>query len=951
MVMIMLSPALAQWSTAVVTGGAEHIGTAFDTVYAASNKLKVTFPDTTMTGYSGKRAIVWNLNDERWMHDLGKFRSEEKLNSYYPTLGQLPTYGAAIISTAGDTTSLWDLTNLAAGPWMVFRSTANKVFHTNTVMNDVKMLDGIFYIATQGGTPYLGLVNFRDDEITSFSTTGFSRHWAKILAANTTAGSTLITQNLEIQNADVFSTGAFRDPFGNTLDGWPQHHWMAGTSDGPTVFFPYGDDDAGDAVALNSLDGGMTSHGAAGGDHVDVVSFPRGGYFSINQQTPDRLTWNESQLNKATTAWNPDEYWSTSGTTGEDLAVATVMQTVTGFDRGLINDAPVAYLGSDDSFYILNANPQNNNESMKTLIDNGWQHPPELGDAVGAYALGDGSDGTPYNNTLTAVGNGAFVSGTGIVFGNAYSTTDNGTDSYLHHAGAAGSEYNDGGGRSFSVWVKTGDQSSEAKAVFGIREQTNPENMYFQFSGTNCYPSISSWAASQGSSSYNADSACDGEWHHYAGRSVSSDKVHTVTEYAMELWIDGKLADNNDTAETITLTNLDADTLTIGMRRNNGSYDRECNCLISQLAIYRSTNLSVKMIQAIHKAGRASLGAGIDIKGGLHSADVDYTDAKRGSVISGDEDSLQIWTAIGPHLIPQSRHDPGSTLGSIQDATLIEIPGADSMGWLAVGTTGIRFVQPDVRIVDASSWRSDYVQPKAVIGGAVVADSSGKEGVFWHFSIAGQAAWWAEQNLVQLRAGTYPSGNFGASTWGNNMTLQGTGMQETTSLDHAWRGVSLVDGGALSAIIIASANITIRDLVVRTTPGKGNDIRGISSTGSRLTIRDVACDGSDNDCFFTSGGEQFRMFGTKIFDADRWGVYMNTPNSTIANNWVSGDVAAYGFYCDSGGDNALFTGNYNQNATGGILVGGCDNSYVSSDINNVAWTNSSTGSQVLQETY
>ena len=815
----------------------------------ADNPLAL--PDSTLaTNASGKKIIVGDLTDPAVMWDLAAFRAAERNTGHYKTVGARPTRYAWTITTGQYSAVLWNRDDMTR--YAVFIKAASNLIG-NSAITDVSDLDGVTRFATAAG-----LVEFdwASDKAVLFSTTGISAYidTSNFNNRNGAKGYLVLSTSPAIVNAAVGAVVAVRDPSGLKMQGGsgrPAQWWTVGTDGGASTYNPWTN------AILDNAD--TDDNDAAAAD-------ARGGWYAFEDgATQDGLRYSRTVCDVTADSWTDDEVWINSGSGSEDLAWgnAAIFQgvaVVPGRSAAGTNAAAIL-VGSDSGLVYLHAKANDNTRGGQVLIEDGFNAPYAVGSAVGVYPLdGNALDVSPYANSLTAVGTPGYAA---AVFGTGYSST---SDSYLKRDGD--SDYNVP--RSVSVWFKSASATNPSAVAslvdLGDLRGTGAAEVFYISINTSGYLVGETRGAGVPDIITGATDVYDANWHHTVATYNSSATQPT----SFDVYLDGELH-VQDASLAATVELVTPDSLTIGAN-NSGGGTRTLffDGLIDHVAISKNI-LTPLEIRAMYADGLRAIQSTVDPSDAICSTDIDYVDAWDDWALAGDEDSLTVFQVGGTTLIPWKRY--GSPGGNIQDAALIPIPGADSIGVAMVTTTRVQFVQPDPQVASYASYQWPYVQP--FVGEVAVVDSAGAVGVFWHGDDAVDAAANAKVGRVAFRQGTYPS--FNADQQG--MFISGAGRR------------TIIDGATTDDAIDASAaDVTISDLAVQTTAGGGNAFDGIE-VSARVNIHNVIGIASDNVFINITGtGDDSKITDSRNISSDAQGVLIDidAENCIVDGNRLDG---------------------------------------------------------------
>ncbi len=865
----------AQWSTGQnTTGGAQHLGTSFDTVYVDAAKFKAVLPDTTIsTNASGSKIIVGDLSDPATMWDLSEFRAAERNRSDIRAGGTpFPTRYAITITTGQDSVVIWDRDDWSR--WMVFAAPAGNANMTMVTVGDIAFLDGILY-ATSAGGGGSSRIDFVKDEAYRDHTNGLYLHNDDINTRNSGNSWRLVATATgdKIVNATVNAVDAIRDPFGLPMadgSGRTAHWWWVGTDGGESLYNPH----------TNAIyDANTTTT-----DPLAGILTPRGGKIAmIEGASQDHIDYRQSILSVTADSWDSDSpgtRWRNDQTGSADLAWANpenakgIGYIECGSAAGECADKIVVG-GDARGMYVLHDQPSGNTEGGKTLLGNGGENVPyEVGDNIAAYHMDEVTVTDFSANALGSMTTGGTPAVTSSgVFGKAI-TYDGSTDYYTE----VNSAFHDP--RSVSLWFKSTSGTNPAGTEFAFRlnDEVGATDDYLRvFFDTDGHINASVGDGSSADQASGATDVYDGNWHHIAV---------VIRASSIDLNLDGELH-AQVTSPTITIGNVDTDTLAIGAACasacTGGSNFFAGD--IDHVAISKS-ELTADEIRGMYHDGLKALQSSVDPNDGAHSADHDYVSCIPGWCVSGDEDSTTVWQVGATTLIPAARY--GTPNGTIQDAAIWMEPGADSVSVFLATTTRLQAIQPDPNLASAAAHRWAYVQP--VIGSPAIVDSAG-HGDFWVWQDAIDAAGNAGVGAVYGLRGTY---NDPITDCGDSLDISGVGRRTL---------LTNVNSTGNEALDCTGAKVVVHDMAFSTEAGGGGGgSSAVNWASSRGTFQD-----------------------NWIVDSDAHGVVIASSFSHVRRNTFTGGDNA-GIRCSSSGY-SIISGNLIENGWGadGInTLTGCD---------------------------
>lgn len=808
----------------------------------------IRLPDTTIAAASVSVIEAYSLHNPRYMDDVGAFRMKEIAGSLRDSLGVWPVEFTIHITTAQDCVVVFD----TAGPVSEYLTIT---FGADNATG-VSYLDGVLRISTSVGVYEMDVPN---DKLWLFDTGGKKATGAD-LASDLALGTDAVTfavvdPSLAINATAAHDIAAVRDVF---VPESGKVWWFIGTDSGPCGYNPYAN-----AIYDNSET-----------QDTDVMALDsRGGlvFLADNLPTDHRVRYGRTIFGVTSDVQMANEVWGPASSGSEDLAWGnTTIQTISVLESGSAagTNALAIIVGSDDSgLYVLHAKANDNTNGGKVLI-NGTDHfPYEKGDSPGVYSLNALLDGSPYSNDLSKVGTiDPMASSVQMVFGRGYSSTDGATHSFLNRW--ADTDFNSV--RSMFVWFKTDDATNSAayECIVAFNDGEAGTDVFLNLcipgTGSNGFLAASVGDGTSSDTATGATDVADGNWHHAAV---------VLRAASLDLYLDGDLH-KQDASLAVVVANVVLDSFTIGADHSGTTGSSHFNGFIDQVGLSKD-ELSAEEIYNMHAAGRAALQAGSDILSGLHAADVDYAKCiDEGWCVTGNQDSVQVWKYVAPHLIPWKRY--GTPGGNIADVAIWWSPGADSLA-LAIGTaTAMQFIQPDPNLYAAATYRNPWVQPLAMDGGRVIIDSTGQQGVFWHGDDAVDAGFNAGHLGIHLLNGTVPS----FTVDHDDMILSG----------ESW--LAHIHGTTVDALIVSGSRVTVKDLQVSTVAGGGNVENALQVTGAEVLAMNIYGSASDNVMVHWNG-PRGRLIGSYFNVSDNAKdvrIYFLADNFSLVGNHVEGTI-------------------------------------------------------------
>ena len=619
-------------------------GTAlFDT-----DSTKAIWIDTTITGYSVKKLISFDLRDPNQMWDLARFRAEERNNSLARQQGILmPDAGFISIGTSKDSLVVF---NAQGDTVMVFEKEASGLLG-NTNLSDVAFQDGVIWATGDA----LYSVDLTDDTRRAWATSGMWRYKSEIADRNAASGGLLMNASPAIVNNTVNAVAVTRSPWFGHVDEfgrqWP--YWAVGTASNTGSSASY------DAVGTLSIyDEGTAESG------LTMWAGREGIVYATSDATRDALLWRLSQTAITGDAYGEDLQWDNNNAGSELLRWpnATVFSGVAvlpGYSA-CGNNSPRIALSSNQGLYLLDAKATDNTSGSKREITSSYRSPSMLGDirvAISGASSADPSGQHPW----TESGSPTYVSNTdgpGAYYINLVSASeqclyipDHADFGGFATFSAGGWFYRDldSGGNEYllSHWDPSNDDDS---FIFFIHQ--TGDLLYFGSDATaevfSVGPAIST-----------------GSWYRVDG---------TYDGTNQRLYLNGELVDTDAASGTVDNSN---EPLALGMAFTAGS-TAGFNLDGRLWGWYLTADVaSPEWIRAQYQAGLRNMQS--PYAGTLHATDVDYLDAlPSGYIAVGEEDSVSVMDQDGVIL---QRYGCGDCKGGgLDDVALYEVPGMKAPG-------------------------------------------------------------------------------------------------------------------------------------------------------------------------------------------------------------------------------------------------------------------------------
>jgi len=807
---LLVVPTHAQFAAGGTTGGKNRVSSGFDTTeFAAATvielnaaKTKVRMIDTTVTSTSVSRIVAFNLHDPNQLgrynaagelvSAFDEFRTAELSGSIWRTEGLLhPAQGWGIVTAGQDTVSIWDGLNMTKV--LAYNPGANNALQDATpVVTDLAFLDGVWWLTGTGGAARLTSRNAGSG-------------WTTM---STTPATVSATDYAIAVMRGVFSGLAGVDQFGRQ-----RPYWTVGTIGGATTRIWDADASPLYLYDTSSVDSWGIAFARTDNGLIGVLS----------EATRDKIVWRYAPTSITADAWAADETWANNETGSEDLrwGNATVITYVDALNgaSGSGRNSYRFYATADSGLYILDAKASDNTNGSKQEITNKYVSPVMPGSTVIAFAGASAANVAASSNPGFTVTGAVEYTSSSSVPGSHYVTFNSASEGL---AVADQADFAMTTTMSMGVWFH---QTSDPAGDKGLFDQYDSD-----FTSLQAYAIYISDAGN--APTFTIRDA--GGQTSVAGPAISSNvwyyAVGTYDGATIRLYLNGALVAS--AAETGTIQDSGTN-LALGCFMSSGAAALGFPGYISG-AFLSSSVMSAQQIVDAYGSGLALINSPYP--------DTLYTASQHRVNINPISGQFLLMDTTRTTSVVEIRDKHGALIDTLvctgcgrgRDADFISIPGIDSTAVVFGGTLGYRVVTPDPRVVALAqaSWPTHGA--RYIGSGPAILDSTG-HGDFWTLNDAVAALNNVGQNLVQVLRGTYPA----ATISQDGMTVEGAG--DT---------LSVFDGLAAAAgLTISGADVTVRNLGARTTPGGGSAFDAWSITGARFNGEYLRALGSDDDCF------------------------------------------------------------------------------------------------------
>ena len=229
-------------------------------ITSLSGSVELSFPNYTNVINDAHKVIFYDLDNTNHVWDWDEAKKLIRNTSWYVELGMPPVHGMFVIDASQNAIHWIDRENVTMVPYMTFTGAAGTMLEAGTI-KDIAVLD--FKLCYCDGT-YRGFsyIDFLADEQHTYVTAGHYKHNTNILGRNTgSANDTLYNASVAIVNSTVNGVALCRAPSGGDDHfGRPLHYWAASTEAGSgnphTIYNPISDDvyDIGTGTGLQNID-------------------------------------------------------------------------------------------------------------------------------------------------------------------------------------------------------------------------------------------------------------------------------------------------------------------------------------------------------------------------------------------------------------------------------------------------------------------------------------------------------------------------------------------------------------------------------------------------------------------------------------------------------------------------------------------------------------------------
>ena len=482
-----------------------------------------------------------------------------------------------------------------------------------------------------------------------------------------------LSTGLAIIHATVNSTGAMRHATEIDEFGRPAHWWAALTGGGSYLWSVYNPaDDAvydSDNYALTGLLGGLSPGGVLTGALTSTQDRLYG-IRRVEIVTADGVDQNFVLHNASSDA--DDLAWTNSAVISAVGVVdhASVAQPGSG----------VVLLGSDEGLYVSHMHDLDQEQGGLIRFDAAYASPYMKGDIRAGWPLHAVTDVAPGGHDLTNNNTVTFANG-----GPAGSYADFVAASSMSLQLADHADFGGMSQLTLALWLYRDVDSGGEEGLIGKWDQASGTDQSFYLMvnasdqlacGINTSSSAQEMISGVGTISL-------ARWYYF---------VMTYDGVTLRAYRDGELV--NSVAHTGTVDDS-TEPLFIGARSSGAAATEFFDGRIGGASI-SATAMTQREIRAEYVRGQRRLNSAIDTNDTIPSNDIDSIcvdpHGHYFGVVSGDG-NLTIFDALGVPVATDA-----APAGTIRDAAIKSMPGADDPHYIIATSTRMEFVQPDLRI-------------------------------------------------------------------------------------------------------------------------------------------------------------------------------------------------------------------------------------------------------------
>jgi len=630
----------------------------------------LSLPSEVSSAEGGHRIIAVDLDDQRFMWDLAKFRQLSRNTSWYAELGHMPTKLLIFIDDSQDSVHIYDRTDMSQ--WIVFTTGSGYCLASSTP-SSLRFLDGILYVADSAGSISLLLSDFTSDNISVFQTSGKYKFKGVIADRNSNKGFLSISASPTIVNNIVNAVAVIRDPEGSIEadTGRPKHIVAVATAGGMSV------SDAG----INSFFDSTLI------DPMQYVSLdPSGMMFIIINNPPatrDQIAWKYSVQSISVDSWNNDELFENLASGSEDIPnttdqLPTMVKAIPG--ASVVDGvSPVVVAATPEFLMISHAKRDDNTNGLTFIINAVANWPPYSSTVVDVWALenANGLFGKNFTNN-----NSVSFASDGVI---GKCATFDGVNQYLKITGDADLAPA-AAAFSFGFWYKSDSAVNEANTILTFHGGIN-DMIYCQERSVDGGMSV----VFTDDNAANTDAVfCDQDiqdmtWHHIVVQKNTTDSL-------WELWIDGVRVATTAIANCADSLD-DIDDLYLGSYTGPADY---FDGSLDQLMYIKGRILSAAEIRFLYQRGLSAMQSSVNANDALDSAVITAIDVSpNGEYIAVVVNGAQV-VILDRYGIP-ILEDAGTT---IDDVAVWRDDRTDDPSYAIANAASIEVVQSNPRVLD-----------------------------------------------------------------------------------------------------------------------------------------------------------------------------------------------------------------------------------------------------------
>ena len=631
-----------------------------------------SWPNQVSSSYDAYKISFADLNSVNFTWDWEYAKKSIRGTSWKIELGDMPRYGAFVVDGSQNALQFINRDFETNGvdffqSYMTFNVGADKVIPSN--ITDISFKDFKLYICTVSSG--LILVDFLEDKIYKYDTSGVHVFNGNISNRNDDVGYTVVNSSITITNNVANAISVVRDPSG-----------IEDIYTRPFHFFALGCGTGSDASSVGALDLYIPDNTAIGTIYSsgtknvkDVKMLDNGDIWWISDDNTDDILNYLSDFENVIADSFGTHTFSPSGSNGQKLIADTTddILGVDSFYSGTQDDGvAIFYYAQGNGLYIIHNNNTTPADAGHVIAKSTYTTPYMKGTRVASYPLSSVDDRSGNTNNLTNNGTISF-STSNAPFGNK--ATLNGSTQYLSvstsdFASTTNALYAGVWFRSTSTTNPVGEET--ILHAFDSVGTDNNFRIYYNTSGE-IIAEVQDNAATTTTLSSVGD-RYDTRWHYVVLQ-------RNTTDNNLELWIDGTLA---NTASFAAIATNDTDTIYIGTDSGTTKYFAGD---ISSVVLGKNTYLTKKEIEYEFNRGSQSI-SNLTTKLSADVIDSINVDYDSGYLVLSSNNVLHVMDALNASIYSTDTISSG-TLSSVDIKNMI---GSYTPHYLLGGTLNIEQV-------------------------------------------------------------------------------------------------------------------------------------------------------------------------------------------------------------------------------------------------------------------